>query len=224
MSLLHQNKDNNMRIFAFIIIYICSITGIVNAQSISLNEALTRLPSQVIFGLESATIQYLLENPNDSIRQTSTNIYSDITRERMTEDYISIKTSEMGRTEIKTLPLINDSEVICVVKTVCSSICDSHIYFYTGKWAPIDIEDLIVPIEIDWFLKDDVDKNSEIYKVAVTKFEELLPVLYQLSPDAQILTLSIDPKTHLDSDTYNEIKPILNQYPKTLVWNKKIFK
>lgn len=224
-KLVCKIKNNiNMRKCVFFIIYILSFLGVSNAQTIELNHILKEMPNEVIFGLEPTTIQYLLENPNDSIRRTSTNIYSDITREKISKDYISIKTSDMGRTEIRLLPLINDSEIICVVKTVCASICDSRIYFYTDKWIPISADDLVVPMEVNWFLKNDVDKDSDAYKIAVTSLQNLLPIVYQLSADSLTLTLTVDPKTYLDSDTYKEIKPILNPYPKTLVWNKKIFK
>ena len=52
----------------------------------------------------------------------------------LTEDYVLVQTSEIGTLEMKLLPVNDSTKVVCMVKTVCASACDSEIRFYTSDW------------------------------------------------------------------------------------------
>ena len=52
----------------------------------------------------------------------------------LTDDYTLIQTSEVGTLEMKLLPVNDSTKVVCMVKTVCASACDSEIRFYTSDW------------------------------------------------------------------------------------------
>ena len=53
----------------------------------------------------------------------------------LTEDYLMMRVSEVSTLEMKLLPVNDSTKVICLVRTVCTSACDSDIKFYTADWS-----------------------------------------------------------------------------------------
>ena len=91
--------------------------------------------------------------------------------------FISIKTAENSRFEMKLFPIKDKidstSYIIGVINTVCAPICSSYINFYDHKWNKLAV-DFKVPTAIDW-LKN---KQEETYGVKIadvfkTSFIEL---------------------------------------------------
>lgn len=54
----------------------------------------------------------------------------EIERLEYTDTFLSVKTSDVGTMQIKLLPLVNDTQIIAVIKSVCSNVCDSNIRFF----------------------------------------------------------------------------------------------
>ena len=52
----------------------------------------------------------------------------------LTEDYVFLQTTPSSTLEMKLLPVNDSTKVVCMVKTVCASACDSEIHFYTSDW------------------------------------------------------------------------------------------
>ena len=52
----------------------------------------------------------------------------------LTDDYALIQTSEVGTLEMKLFPVNDTPKVVCMVRTVCASACDSEIRFFTSDW------------------------------------------------------------------------------------------
>lgn len=52
----------------------------------------------------------------------------------LTEDYLQMQMTENSTLEMKLLPLNDSVKIVCMVKTVCSSACDSEIRFYDTSW------------------------------------------------------------------------------------------
>lgn len=52
----------------------------------------------------------------------------------LTEDYLQMQMTENSTLEMKLLPLNDSVKIVCMVKTVCSSACDSEIRFYDISW------------------------------------------------------------------------------------------
>lgn len=194
------------------------------AQDYRIIDVVKNIPENSLFyGMEAGTFDFLLDNPQDPVRITSSALYTNIERKAISDDYISVQTSNAGNIQIKLLPLVNDSYIICVVTTVCGLFCDSQMAFYTDKWKPITSQDLMPGINPEWFLKDDQDKNSEAYDQAKKSLTQLLPVQCILHPDNLELDLKINPKAYVDMNTYATIKPFLIDNSKKLIWNKKSF-
>ncbi|MBP3679485.1 MAG: DUF3256 family protein, partial [Bacteroidaceae bacterium] len=52
----------------------------------------------------------------------------------LTEDYLQMQMTENSTLEMKLLPINDSIKIVCIVKTVCSSACDSEIRFYDTNW------------------------------------------------------------------------------------------
>lgn len=52
----------------------------------------------------------------------------------LTEDYLQMQMTENSTLEMKLFPVNDSVKIVCMVKTVCSSACDSEIRFYDISW------------------------------------------------------------------------------------------
>lgn len=207
----------------YIFLFLVSVmTYTANGQTIQ--DVMKTIPEDNITGLSPSTVQFLLENANDSIAKTSNYLSDNVFRDLISNDYVRLKTSTVGTTEIKLLPLINDSKVIAVLKTVCGTVCDSQLYFFTDKWKSLDAYNLLPNIDVEWFLTaDETLKKSDNYNYVKNLLNNSLPIQYEFSPHDQTMKLSVDPSLFLDQQTYSQLKEYFNSTPKTLKWNKISF-
>lgn len=52
----------------------------------------------------------------------------------LTKDYLQMQMTENSTLEMKLFPVNDSVKIVCMVKTVCSSACDSEIRFYDISW------------------------------------------------------------------------------------------
>lgn len=182
------------------------------------------IPKNVIWEMTLEQKEKLLSASEDSLAFVDdSNLYEKIQRTGFSDNFISLKTSDVGSVQIKLLPLVNDSKIICVVKTVCANICDSEIRFYTSSWVPIKQTDLFPKPRIDWFIRKDIDKNSDEYKNALAPLD-INPVKLILSPEDDTLKAEYDIKNYLDKGDYEKLKPFIIEGDKVFSWDKISFK
>lgn len=181
------------------------------------------IPNSVIFGLDADEKDKLLDKTDTSKLVVESSVYSGIERKAMTDDYISLQTSSSSNIQIKLLPLINDSKIVCVVRTVCGKACDSQVKFYTTSWAGIDNMGLMPLVSINDFISSNADKDSEAFKNAYAALD-MNPVKIILSETENTATIESDIKSYLSKDDYEKIEPFLTKEPKILTWNKNEFK
>ena len=216
-----QIKILRMKRILLTILAVFTLMGMLSAQDI--NAVFAKMPRDIVYGLNPDLNEELLENPSDTAKYVSTAIYEKIKRRALNSEFISLQTSDVGTVEIRLLPLINDSKIICVVKTVDSVIADSQISFYTEKWEPIDAQGLFPEKNIHWFLKSDIDQSTEQFEHAM-KALTLLPVKLTLSEDEAVIIADFDAKSFLSIEDYKLVEPFLNKKSKVLKWDKVKFK
>lgn len=146
-----------------------------------------------------------------------------IERLAYSDDYISLKTSDAGTLQIKLLPLVNNTNIVGVITTVCGDLCDSRIDFYTTSWQPLDKSTLFPTINKDSFLKKDIDRNSVDY-VNASAPVDLTPVTYNFSEKDKNIRVEYQLENYLAADDYKAIQPYLNTEPKIFEWNKFAYK
>ena len=210
-----------MRKIIYTILLFIATTSI-SSQEIS--SVFLSMPDNIIFGLEAAQKDLLISNPNDTTDlKIDRGTFSELKRLAISADYIYLQTSDAGTTQIKLLPLINDSKIICVVKTVCGKICDSQVQFYTTKWLPIVQGELLPKINKDLFIKAESDRNSQDFENAY-KYLDMNPFKIELSPTDTSMKITYDIKDYLSEEDYKKIQPFLIEEPITLAWDKTSYK
>lgn len=212
---------NNLK-KALILIALVFLTQIaIQAQTIS--SILKSVPDAVLFGVEASEIDQLLVEGLDSTVVVENELYRGLKRKNLSDDFISLHTSDSAFLQIRLLPLVNDSKIICVVKTVCASACDSHISFYTPTWKPISKADLYPKIDLNWFFKADADSESQEFKNVIASLD-IQFVKLELSGKDENLAVALDLKSYLSKDDYAKLQPFLADTPKFLVWDKVSYK
>lgn len=193
-----------------------------NAQDIA--GILSSAPKSVLPGLDKEQRYNLVLNNNDTSKVVvQTPIYENVERKAFSEDYILIQTSDVATTQIKLLPLINDSKIVCVVKTIKAKASDSQVQFYTTNWNPIAVENLLPAKNIKWFIKSDADTSNVEYKNALAMVD-MLPITFTLSEDNNDIVAQFDIQNYLSKDDYKMLQPYLIEGGKTFSWDKISYK
>ena len=207
-----------------IIFVIILFLGTLLASAQDLSTLILSMPDNIIMGLETDQKLALSGKATDTATvKVQTAIYDNIVRTAFNEDYIALKTSDAGTTQIKLLPLINDSKIICVIKTVHGEISDSQISFYTTKWIPIPQTNLLPPKSIDWFLKSGIDRNSQDY-INATTVVDILPIELSFKENGDNIIATFDIKGYLSERDYQNLQPFLNESPRVFQWDKISYK
>lgn len=180
------------------------------------------MPDQHIPQLEDAWRKDLVDLYNggkEAKLQNMMNGFSEL--KKLTPDYLLLQATERSTIEMKLLPLINNTFVICVVSTVMGPVPDSRVGFFSTNWEPLQADELFTPVAIDWFIVE--DKENEEYWNALTRLDIQL-IHYQLSPDSPTLTATFTTPLYLDEDERKKITPFIKESPKVYTWEKHHFK
>lgn len=138
-------------------------------------------------------------------------------------DYLLLESTERTTVEMKLLPLVNNTYVICKIVTVKGPVADSRIAFYSPDWKPLNTVDLFTPVDASWFLRSDVDTTSVAYLESVSRLDMTM-FQYTLDPDGLTLTQSYTSPLYTDKETQQKLEPYLKKEPKVYTWTKAYFK
>lgn len=141
---------------------------------------------------------------------------------KLTDNYLFLQATERSTIEMRLLPLINNTHIICMVTTVYAPVGDSRVSFFTTDWQPLDANELLTPINGNWFLKEDADKSANAYKDIVARLDMEL-IQYKLSPDSLTLTASYSTPLYLNQEERKKLKPYLKETPRVFTWESSRF-
>lgn len=206
------------------IIVLLSFTFVVTiCMGQDLSSVVKNMPDDLILKLDANQKDKLFETVSDTARVMIVNqLGGEVERVAISDDYLSLRTSDVGLLQIKLLPLINNSYIIGVIKTVCAGACDSSIGFYTTSWEPLSQVDLFPEKDKDWFLKTDVDRNSDIF-INASAALDMTPIKYLFSPDNTDVQAVYEIKGYLSTPDYELIKPFVEQEDIIFKWNKTAY-
>ena len=142
---------------------------------------------------------------------------------KLTADYLLLESTERTIVEMKLLPLVNNTFVICKVVTLNGPVPDSRITFFSPDWKPLDASDLFTPVDAEWFFRDKTDTVSVRYQEAVSKLD-INMFQYKLSPDDLTLTQSYTTPLYVDKETQKSLKEYIKDESKVFTWTKAYFK
>ena len=145
------------------------------------------------------------------------------TLKKLTDDYLLLQVTDRSTVEMKLLPLVNNTYVVCMITTVYGPVPDSQVEFFTTDWKPLDAADLYTPVSAEWFIKDDADKSRIAFIEATTRLDMDLRK-YSLSPDNQMLTEEYTTPQSLSEAERKRVEPFLKNEPKVYTWEKFHFK
>ena len=208
---------NKMNMRNLILVFFLSTSLLAEGQNIG--DLFKAMPAALLPGVSEGNKTMLLV---DSGETSIPYVLGEIKKLKQSNDYLEIKTSDIGTTQLKLLPLDNDSSIVCVIKTVCANACDSHISFYTTKWKKIEESDFLPEISKEIFF-DSSKKEMENYKYAVS-LHHIYPISAVFSESGSDLTLTFNYKPLLTDDQIAEIKPFLKSDTVTLRWEDASFK
>ena len=141
----------------------------------------------------------------------------------LTENYVLMQTSPVGTLEMKLLPVNDSTNVVCMVKTVCASACDSEVHFYTSDWSKkLDAKNFLQTPEADaFFLPNDTltDEDALIRKKA-----DMHLMKVSLSKDDASLTYIYSTPDYLNKEDRGKLLPHLRKEPIVLRWQDGKFR
>lgn len=197
-----------------------TFSGFVKAQDIA--SVIFSIPDELTLKIPDDQKERLAELSDDTV--TVSNILGEnVERLGISKDYVAIKTSSIGTLQIKLLPLINNSYIIGVIRTVCDMACDSQIDFYTTDWKHLSTAELFPKKDKEWFLNAAADRQSFEFKNAYGALD-MTPVKYTFSPNDNTVTAEYDIKKYLSSDDYHLLEPFLSTDVITFRWDRTSFK
>ncbi|GHV53375.1 hypothetical protein FACS1894181_17150 [Bacteroidia bacterium] len=183
----------------------------------------TNIPDTHIPQLETAWRKDLIDlflSGKEALLQNTMNGSSKLLN--LTEDYLQLQATERTTIEIKRLPLINNTYIICMATTLEGPAPDSRIQFFTTDWQPLEANGLFTPVPTSWFIKEGVDTESNAFKDAMSSLDMDL-IQYTLSPDNQNLTATYTTPLYLSRDERAKVTAYLKDTPKVYVWEKSFF-
>lgn len=182
------------------------------------------MPDQNTPQLENAWRKDLIDlykSGKEARLKNTMNGYSSL--KNLTDDYLLLQVTERSSIEMKLLPLVNNTKVICVVRTVDGPVPDSRVEFFTTNWEPLDASDLFTPVVPDWFIKEDADRNSNAFQDAASRLDMNL-IQYKLSPDDLTLAATYTTPLYLSKEERKKVTPFIKESPRVYTWEKSHFK
>ena len=140
---------------------------------------------------------------------------------RMTGDYLQIQEG-VSSLEIIVLPMVNDSKIIGLIRTVCAPLCDSNLAFYTVNWKQINTNLFITPAGKDRFIKDGVNRDEQEVRNALIPLDISL-MQFHYNPDTHKLLQYYNTPQYLSAADRAKATPYLKNTPIVFKWNQTRF-
>ena len=137
------------------------------------------------------------------------------------DTFLSVKTSEVGTLQIKLLPLVNNTQIVVLIKTVCGMVCDSDIRFFSHEWEEIDKSSILPQITPRVFF-DSTKMDTPEFQWALSHID-MFPLHYQFKNGSDDLEATFDFKKYLSPQDLQKVKPYLHKETIDLSWNKSMF-
>lgn len=205
-----------------IIVWLAFCVFQLKAQNMA--EVFVSMPDEYVPQLEDAWRKDLVDLYNSGENaQLKNNMNGTSRLVKLTKDYLLLESTERTTLELKLLPLVNNTFVICKIITVKAPVADSRIAFFSPDWKPLNASDLLEPVTARWFIREDADKESMAFQESTSRLDMDL-FEYKLSPDDYTLTQIYTTPQYTDKETQKKLRPFLKDSPKVYTWTKSYFK
>ena len=141
----------------------------------------------------------------------------------LTGDYVLMQTTPGSTLEMKLFPVNDSTKVVCMVKTVCASACDSEIRFYASDWSKeLSKDDFLQQPDVEAFYLPQ-DSVTEEYTL-IRKKADMDLMKASLSKDATSLTFIYTTPEYMNKDDKEKLLPYLRKEPIVLQWQDGKFR
>lgn len=190
----------------------------VSAPAQCITDALADMPENIIPTLTEENKRALLEDSTITIVKT---LLGEITRVELRNDYIKLRTSAVGSTQIQLLNNEQGENLICVIQTVCAPACNSDIVLYNSNWELIKDIELLPELTSESFVTP--LPKGDPYIVAHTLLPNICPILAQFNEDG-MLVLQLDIDNYLSGEMLKEFNNTFEKRDLVLQWNGHTFR
>ena len=181
------------------------------------------MPTELLPGISEDDKTMLLIDTSETLVPY---IFGEIRKVKQSNDFLMIETSGIGSTQLKLLPVLGDSIILGVIKTVCggvdAGVCDSDVSFYTTGWEKLDSKDYLRDISVEIFF-DSSKKDSENYKYALS-LPGIYPVSAKFNDNSTGLLLTLHHEEFLAGRQIIELTPFLKSGSVLLEWDGTSFR
>ncbi|RRD79215.1 DUF3256 family protein [Tannerella forsythia] len=194
-----------------------------NLGAQDMGELFVKMPDEYIVELEDAwrkDLVDLYQAGKDAKLQNKMQGTSQLMK--LTPDYLKIQTTARSTVELRRLPLINDTYIICMVTTVSAPVPDSRVDFFTTDWKQLPAIDLYTPASVEQFVRTEVDTAHVVFLDTMAALDMDLFV-YRLSEEAQTLTVEYTTPQYLDEAMREKAKRFFKTEPIIFTWDKRRF-
>jgi hypothetical protein len=128
----------------------------------------------------------------------------------LSPDYIQLQLSPESTWQMKLLPVNDSTQVICVVRSVCATACDSSISFYSTDWLSLPTSDYLpsLPEVKDFF--SPAALTDESLQPSLAAFDIRLLSL-SLSPDDTSLTVTLTTADYVPTESLEKLESSLSR-------------
>ncbi|MDR2473172.1 MAG: DUF3256 family protein [Tannerella sp.] len=188
-------------------------------QSQTIDKLFIAMPNEQIVLLEEAWRKDIIDLYRSGKPATLENrLRGKSTLLKLNDNYLLLQLTERSTLEMRLLPLINNTFIICVITTVSAPVADSNVKFYTTEWKEVKKDDLMKPVDVKRFLKDKNISTAAPEYVTLVAALDMHLLKYSLNEDNNNITAEYMTLQYLDNETKRTILPLLKTEPTVLVW------
>ena len=207
-----------------ILLIVLTFLGALSATAQNMKSVFVLMPDSIAPLLTQTNKEDCIDFLDSNMKAVVKNRFgNEAEMKALTENYVLMQTSPVGTLEMKLLPVNDSTNVVCMVKTVCASACDSEVHFYTSDWSKkLDAKNFLQTPEADaFFLPNDTltDEDALIRKKA-----DMHLMKVSLSKDDASLTYIYSTPDYLNEEDREKLLPHLRKEPIVLRWQDGKFR
>jgi hypothetical protein len=184
-----------------------SILFSLNAQTVK--EVFISFPeSEMLLLSANARMDLVDLYLNNRPAVVNNNFEDSVSLVQMTDDYLKFESGN-STTEIILLHLVNESQIVCFIQTVCAPVCDSQLEFYTVSWKKLNSETFIHPVGVSGF----IEENETLSVLDIPLME------FHYNPEKQRLIQTYNTPSYLSLEDKKIIEPYIKETEREYQWD-----
>lgn len=206
-----------------ILLIIALVASVCTVKAQDITPLFTAMPDSFMPQLETAwrkDLVDLFKSGKPAKLENSMSGHS--TLKALTGDYVQLQVTAASEVQLKLLPLVNNTYIICMINTVSGPVKDSRISFYTTEWKPLDSKSLFTPPTLEQFIAKGVDQTAEISQAALAPIDLLL-LEYRLNASNLQLEAVLTTPQYVSKEQREALKKVIDEAPVVYKWGNSHF-